>query len=277
MRVAIFIATACALAAPATASAEDPATLHFLICQPGGPELEEKEQTVIRDFYRYFGKKLGMKEGSITGDYFNRRPKCLEALNAAPAIVLLSLDLYIERADELQPIAQVNAEGGTSSKFYLMVGAEGPENVDGVRGRPITGTLLSNPEFVAKVLLGGKLGPAKELVLKPEALGLRAVRNVIRGKATAVLLDQPQYDAIAGTPFQKKLRLVYESEALPNPPVAVARTRVAADLAARLAKLLTTMHDDPNGQALVKTFGVKGFVHPAPKTWDGIKAVMSGK
>ncbi len=275
MRTIVFALAATMLSAPAHAATE---SLQFLICQPGGPELQEKEQTVIRDFYRYFGKKLAMKEGAITGNYFNRRAKCIEALDENPSIVMLSLDLYIERADDLKllPIAQIDADG-TTSKYYLMSGLEGPSTLAQVRGKPIAGTHLSNPKFVARVVFDGKLGTPNELVLKPQNLGLRAVRNVIRGRAAAVLLDAQQYRAIDGTPFQKKLKLVYESEPLPNAPVAVSSTRIDAKLAGELSKLLTTMNTDPNGQALVKTFGIKGFVKPAPKTWDGVKAVMAGR
>ena len=45
------------LAAAGTAHAKGDEPLRFLVCQPGGPTLEDQEQTVIRDFYRFISTK----------------------------------------------------------------------------------------------------------------------------------------------------------------------------------------------------------------------------
>lgn len=276
MKTTLTLAAALATL-PALAHAGSPDHLSFVVCQLGGPELELHEQTVIRDFYRYVGKKLGMAEGSIDGTYHTKRAGCLAALAKAPEVLMLSLDMFLEqrKALSLEAIAQVDLEGGTSSRFYLLTTTDGPSSLTELRGKPISGTNLHNPAFVARVIFGGKLGMPAELTLKPEKLGLRAVRSVIRGKATAVLLDESQYKAIRGTPFESKLRLVFTSEPLPNAPVAVAKTRVAEGLSKRLGDVMMQMNSDKNGQELVKTFGIKGFVKPAPGTWKTLEAVMT--
>jgi hypothetical protein len=258
------------------ARAAPPERLLFLVCQPGGPELEASEQTVIRDFYRYVGTRLGMKEDAIDGAYYNRKKDCVKALAGEPGVLMLSLDLYLDQraALDLEPVAQVDLASGTASTFYLMGRADGPSDLTELRGKPVTGTHLEDPRFVARVVMDGKLGAPGELVLRPETLGLRAVRSVLRGKAAAVLLDSAQHAALADTPFAKDLKVLYTSPALPNPPVAVSLKRVPAGLGKRLGKVMMEMVTDPAGQKLIKTFGLKGFVLPAPKTWDALEAKL---
>ena len=271
-----FAAGMLLVATSVQASGAPPERLRFLVCQPGGPELGAEEQTVIRDLYRYVEKKLEMKEGAIEGSYYNKRKDCLKALGTDPDLLMLSLDLFIERRKDmkLQAVAQIELHGSTEHRYYLMASARGPKSLNDLRGKPIAGTHLDNAKFVARVILGGRLGTPAELVLQPKALGLRAVRSVIRGKADAVLLVGAQYRALRGTPFEKKLKLVHESDPLPNAPVAVTAKRVPADLRARLGKILDEMASDPKGRALVDTFGIGGFARPAPNTWDRIDATM---
>ena len=52
--------------------------------------------------------------------------------------------------------------------------------------------------------------------------------------------------------------------------------RTLAEAHERRGKILLEMNGDPHGQALVKTFGLKGFVRPAPGVWDPIEAMLSG-
>jgi len=250
--------------------------LSFLICQPGGPDLKEQEQAIIRDFYHYIGKKLGLKEDSIDGEYLTKRKKCISALSRSPSILMLSLDMFLtaKKNKNLEAIAQIKIKGKTNSQFYLMSNVEGASTVEALRGKLISGTTVHDPEFVGRIIMKDKLGPPSELVLKAKKMGLRAVRAVIRGKSSAVLLDEPQYLALKDTPFEKKLKLVYTSDALPNPPIAIDKKQVSAALRAKIKKIMLTMTSDKAGQKLLKTFGIDDFVEPQADTWKKLEAII---
>ena len=251
--------------------------LTFLICQPGGPDLKDEEQAVMRDFYNYIGDKLGFKSGSIQGEYLTNRKRCLTALKSKPSVLMLSLDLYLDayKNKQLEAVAQIKVRGKTESRYYLMSSAEGPKTTSKLRGKAISGTTVHDARFVAKVIMKGELGAAEELVLKPKRLGLRGVRDVIRGKTSAVLLDEPQFQALAGTPFEKKLQLVYKSELLANPPIAVNKRRVKAALRKKMKKLMMGMSSDEEGKKLLSAFGIDAFVAPKADTWKAMSGRMN--
>lgn len=254
------------------------ATILFLLCQVGGPALEAKEQAVIREFYGYFEKKLGYPAGTIKGEYLVERSQCLAALQKDPQVVMLSLDVFLSKRKELklEPLAQIELDVGTTDHWYLMSSrVSGPSTPAEVKGKPITGAGLDDKSFVARVVLDGALGGPDELVLVPEALGLRAIRSVIGGKAQAVLLDGVSYRGLTGTPFERKLKTVYESKPLPTPPIAVTPA-VDKETATQLAGALLSMRGDPKGQSMLAAFGLKGFVKPDPAVYDAAEARLKG-
>jgi hypothetical protein len=252
------------------------AELSFLICQPGGPDLKEQEQAVIRDFYNYIGERLDFKPGAIQGSYETQRKKCLKALEKKPAVLMLSLDMFLtaRQNKNLHAVAQIKIRGKTQTRYYLMSSADGPGTIEAIRGKAISGTTVHDANFVARVVMQDKLGLAKELVLKTKKLGLRGVRDVIRGKSSAVLLEEVQYEAIKGTPFEKKLQLIFRSVPLPNPPIAVDKRRINAATIKKLERILHSMSSDPNGQKLLTTFGIDAFVSPEPKAWEELVGMM---
>ena len=263
--------TLLASSTPATA-----AKLSFLICQPGGPDLKDQEQAIMRDFYGYIGKKLGFKQGQIQGQYLTNRKKCLKALEEKPSVLMLSLDLFLDayKTKRLEPIAQIKIRGKTKSAYYLMSSAGGPSKLEELRGKKISGTTVHDPRFVANVIMKGQLGSVEELALKPKKLGLRGVRDVIRGKSSAVLLDEPQYQALSGTPFEKKLQLVYQSDALTNPPIAVDKQRVKKPLRKKMRSLMLSMSTEDRGKKLLSAFGIDAFVQPSASSWKAMSQQM---
>ena len=262
-------------ALPNTGSASSKLT--FLICQPGGPDLKDQEQALMRDFYNYVGKKVGMTGNNIAGQYLTKRKKCLKVLKEKPSVLMLSLDMFLaaSKSKSLKPLAQIKMRGKTSGRYFLMSSVEGPKELTAIRGKQISGTMVHDPAFVARVVMGGRLGTAEELVLKPQKLGLRGVRDVIRGKSAGVLLDEAQYKAISGTPFKKKLQLVFTSEPLPNAPIAVNKTKVKGSMLTKMQNAMLTMTKDPEGKKLLDAFGIDAFVSPQKGAWTPLMENMT--
>jgi ABC-type phosphate/phosphonate transport system substrate-binding protein len=264
---ALILASFFALSHPAEAG--DP--IRLLICQPGGPALGDEQQHVIDKMYRYLERKTGAEK--IEGYYTNDRETCLVELEKNPAIVLPSLPLYLEYKEKygLAPVAQLRLNGKTTESYYLLVKAKGPiQSLDDLAGKTVTGTHLGSPGFLLEVVLEGKVA---DLKVKPERLGLRSIRDVTKGQSDAVLLDETQYRALAGTPFEKQLRLLHTSKALPTPPVVVTK-RAPPGFGAKLGQALAGMTADKEGQEVVRIFRVEGFELAAPAVWAPFEKQM---
>lgn len=246
--------------------------LRLLICQPGGPQLAEEQQSSIETMYRYIERKTGLSEGRIQGRYTNDREECVDALGQT-AIVIPSLPIFLEHKDKygLVPVAQLKVNGKIEDHFYVLVDGESSiKSISDLKGKKITGTHLGSNRFVLDIVLEGKLAKG-DLVLKPKRFGLRAIRAVTKGKADAVLLDGTQYRALAGTRFEKDLRVLHTSKALPTPPITVVAKAIPAGFGAKLGRALVGMTNDPEGQRVVQLFGIEGFELTAPKTWASLE------
>ena len=247
--------------------------LKLLICHPGGPDLAPEQQKAIEKMYRYLEKKTGLASGKIQGSYQNEHEACVAGLKEKPAIVMPSLPIYLEYKDKfgLIPVAQLRLNGKVEDQFYILVKADSPlDSVASLAGKTITGTHVSSVGFVVGVVLEGQLKRA-QVNLEPKRFGLRAIRAVTRGKADAVLLDGTQFRALAGTRFEKKLRVLHASKALPTPPVTVVSKCTPDDFGGRLGRAMAGMTRDQEGQAVVRLFRMEGFELAAPQTWASLE------
>lgn len=247
--------------------------LRLLICQPGGPELAEEQQSSIETMYRYIERKTGLADGRIEGRYTNDREECVAALGRGTSILIPSLPIFLEHKDKygLLPVAQLKVNGKVEDHFYVLVDEKSPiKSVADLKGKKITGTHLGSHRFVLDIVLEGKLAKG-DVTLSPKRFGLRAIRAVTKGKADAVLLDGTQYRALAGTRFEKDLRVLHTSNPLPTPPITVVTKKVPAGFGAKLGRALVGMTNDPEGQRVVQLFGIEGFELTAPKTWASLE------
>jgi ABC-type phosphate/phosphonate transport system substrate-binding protein len=259
------------LSAPAIAEAEAP--LRLLICQPGGPDLAVEQQSVIDKMYRYIERKTGLEKGRISGLYTNDRKVCLAELEKGVAIVIPSLPLYLEHQDQygMVPVAQLELNGKVEDHFYLLVANDSPlKTTADLAGKTIVGTHSGCARFVLEIVLMGKVSKTN-VTLVEERLGMRSVRKVAKGEAHAVLLDGAQYRRLAGTQFEKKLRVLHTSDPLPTPPVVVVEKNVPSGFGPKLGRVLVGMTSDPEGQEVVRLFGVEGFELPGPNTWASLE------
>lgn len=264
-----------ALVVAASVSAESQAAtpIRFLICQPGGPDLAPDQQVVIRKLYRYLERKTGLENGQIVGIYANTRASCEKELKTPPTVFFPSLPMFMEYRKRLglEAVAQLQLRGRVRDHFYVMAKKGSGLILDKLVGKTLTGTHLDSEQFVADIVLEGRV-KLKDVKLKTERLGLRAIRAVTRGRADAVVLDGTQYRALTGTKFEKKLELVHISKDVPTPPVAVLSDCPLAGFGRKLARALVGMGTDPEGEAVLGLFRIEGFAIPAPQTWAQLEA-----
>ncbi|MCA9550159.1 MAG: PhnD/SsuA/transferrin family substrate-binding protein [Myxococcales bacterium] len=254
-----------------SASAAEPVL--FLICQPGGPDLAQEQQEVVEKLYRYLEKKTGLADGQIHGVYTNSRPDCERELANKPTVFLPSLPVFMEyrKSLNLEAVAQLQIDGQVRDHFYIMAAKGAGLTLEKLAGKTLAGTHLDSKKFVEDIVLEGRVA-LKDVKLSPQRMGLRAIREVVRGKADAVLLDGTQYRALQGTRFQEQLELVHVSKDVPTPPVAIVKQRGPAGFGKKLAQALVGMGADPEGQSVLRLFSIEGFAVPKPQTWAQLEA-----
>ncbi len=274
MRVLLAI-VALSVTSAGAAKAADP--VRFLICQPGGPDLRPQQQAVIDRLYRYIESQTGLAEGRIEGVYTNDRAKCLDELAKKPAVLFPSLPIFLEFKSKygLEPVAQLKQQGKVEDHFYLLAAKDTSFGFGAMKGKTVTGTHLGSTRFVYDVVFDKKLS-AKELKLAPQKLGLRAIRNVVKGKADAVLLDGAQYRALQGTRYEKKLRLLHASGPHPTPPITVLSGRAPRGFPEALGAALAAMKNDATGREVLEMFQIEGFARPGPRAFASLEARFSG-
>ncbi len=251
--------------------------MRFLICQPGGPDLRPEQQAVVDRLYRYIEAQTGLEAGRIEGVYTNDRAKCLAELEKKPAVLFPSLPIFLEFKSKygLEPVAQLKQQGKVEDHFYVLVAKDTSFGFGDMKGKKLTGTHLGSKRFVYDVVFDKKLSP-KELSLAPQRLGLRAIRNVVKGKADAVLLDGAQYRALQGTRYEKKLRLLHASGPHPTPPITVLEGRAPRGFPEALGAALAAMKSDATGREVLEMFHIEGFARPGPRAFASLEARFSG-
>ncbi len=247
--------------------------VRFLICQPGGPDLAKEQKVVVERLYRYLEKKTGLAEGQIEGVYTNTRKACEKALEKKPTVLFPSLPIFMEyrRSLGLEAVAQLQIDGKVRDHFFIMSAKGSGLTLEGLAGKTLSGTHLDSTKFVADIVFDGRV-KLSEVKLKRERRGLRAIRSVLRGKADAVLLDGTQYRALQGTRFEDKLEVVHVSKDVPTPPVSILKGRASKGFGRKLARALTAMVADPEGQSVLRLFRIEGFAVPKPQTWAQLEA-----
>ena len=271
---ASLAALAAVLCAASSAQAAEP--IAFLICQPGGPQLNDEQKAVMAPLFRHLEKKLGLEDGQFQHRYENSARGCDKALADKPAVILPSVPIFVEkrRALNLMPVAQLKVNGQTRDHFYVMTSADAEFGLAGLIGKTVMGTHLDSPRFLADGVFGGEVKP-EQLVLKPTKTAVRAINRVIRGRADAVVLDGTQYRALDGSRYEQKLKLLHTSPLVPTPPVTVVEGRVPADFARRLGRALVGMAADPGGQKVLKAFKIEGFEATSLQQWAKLEARLN--
>ncbi|MBI2213081.1 MAG: PhnD/SsuA/transferrin family substrate-binding protein [Acidobacteria bacterium] len=92
-----------------------------------------------------------------------------------------------------------------------------------------------------------------------------SVRAVQRGLADGATVDSLVFDLLAKQyPDEvSRVRVVWKSQWFPIPPIVVSR-RESPELVARLRDAFTSLHDDPEGRAILDAVGIERFVPVEP-------------
>lgn len=231
--------------------------LDFVIIQPGQPGSQEEAQPVLDAFGSYVQKKMGVKS-PVKGRYFNELKEalgCLETVSFAWGIV--SLPFYVAHGPrhQMKPLASTRPGGYDKDIWRLAVALDVPEDWRRLKG-VVSGTMLHEAEAAACILFA--VTPRTlSFTLTGTRQPLSAVRQVLRGKSTGVVLDRAQYEALQAMDLARSIKVTHQSAELPHSPVVWLGR--ADGRGSRLADVLQGMKRDPEGQALLRQLQTDGF------------------
>ncbi|MBW1780713.1 MAG: PhnD/SsuA/transferrin family substrate-binding protein [Deltaproteobacteria bacterium] len=211
----------------------------------------------------YLQKKMGPGI-TIKGRYFNERDPALACLRETPPVWgIIRLGFYAAHAVRFPMTALASTRPGGYDKdiWRLIVGRDGPDNWNALRGK-VTGNMLFETDASACLLLN--VLPAQlPFSLAGTFRAFRSLRRVIKGRATGVVLDRPQYEAVKALPLAKEIKVIHTSRDLPTSPVVWFGT--PDDKAKRLTSILLGMKADSDAENLLKLLQTDGF-EPADRT-----------
>lgn len=231
----------------------------LLLCLPGFPGTQAQAQPFVDKMLRHLEKKLNWKPLSVRGIYIPDGSVAVDQLRTKrPEIGLVGPSVYTTLHKELgmKVIAKIEVNGRTDEVYSVITRKDGPGTLGELVGKKVEGAVLHNPKYVYNVLLDKKI-PVGKLTLESQKRPLKSLRNVVRNKADAAIVDQSVVDHLHELPFAADLRVIYNSKPVPSALVVV--MGAGKNQAVRLKTLLVGMCKRPDGLELCNTLTISAI------------------
>jgi ABC-type phosphate/phosphonate transport system substrate-binding protein len=242
----------------------------LLLCLPGFPGTTAQAQPYVDKVMRYLEGKLGWEAGSMKGVYLPDGSEGAARLASdKPGLALIGPSVYasLHKKHGMKVVARVEVNGRGEDTYSVVTATNGPSTLAELAGKTIVGAVLSDPRYVANVLLDAKLEEGN-LKLAQENKPLSALRSVARGKADAAIVDQSVIDHMKELDFASSLRVIYTSPAVSAPAVVVMGTD--AKQAKAVADVLLGMCDRPDGKELCQTLTISSIKPATDADYAGL-------
>lgn len=210
-----LMALAVLLCAPPQAAAEE---VKVLLCFPGGPGSTEDAQPIVDRFLGRVATLAGWAKAS--GTYCNDMTACQQAReDGAPQAVILPLDVYLANRARwnLTPVAALQNKEITG-RYHVIV--QKGKTLEAVKGQTLITSLKSAASFLSRVAFEGKISVETDFQFSRVRSPIRAIRNVVDGKAAAAILDDNQRRSLDGLPMAAEITVALSGRELPGAIVA---------------------------------------------------------
>ena len=253
--VPILGAMLLAVATPAPAAGQA-----MVICHMGGPGTTAQAQDGVDKFLRHIEKTVGLKAGSMTGEYHTTMAGCLAYVaKKKPVFGVFDLPTYLkqQKAWKISPLGHLGK--ADSQRYYVLVREGSYKDLAALKGKVLVST-VKDLTFVSRIILGGKLDVAKELKVKTTRRPLKGIRKVARSRADATLVDALAQAHLKELKLPVKLKVIHTSPGLPGLTLAVLQVNRGSS-GKTIAKITTVQSKlcAGEGKSLCKSFQIKAF------------------
>ncbi len=234
-----------------------------LVCYPGGGNVKASQaRPTMTRMLSIIESLGGWPSGSFTHKFTTKADECRKLMDQdKPPYVITSTGLFLERRkkDKLQVLVQPVMDGSTDEVYRVLVKKGTASKLEDLKGKTLGGSLLTEREFLHRIVFEGKIDPEKFFHLKPSKRALRALRKLAKGKMDAVLVNQQQFKALKSLPFASDLDVVFESGRLPLVGLAASSARTAAKDRKKMVKALSELCSSEKGKEICEMFGLESF------------------
>lgn len=260
-----------ALSYPAQARAEAP--YQVLVCYPGGPVKAKNAAPAMDKMLRVLEKLGGWEANTFSHAFTSRADECRKLIGQnKPAFAITSLGLFLEHreSNHLQPLANPRMDGQSEDIYRILVRKGGAKDLAGLKGKTLSGTLLSEPDFLRRVVFEGQIDPGVFFKLAPSKRALSSLRKLARGKLDAVMVNQLQYSGAKQLPFAAELEVAFTSKPMPLQGLAADTQQSSQTDRDKLLDALVKMCGHPDGKQMCELFGIDAFVAAEPKVYEPV-------
>jgi hypothetical protein len=180
-----------------------------------------------------------------------------------PALGVVTPGFYLTYAKALgmEALLEVKRMGVKEERYVLVVRKDASDDPAKLEGKTIATPLAGEQRYVVAVVLQGKLGEEVRLKQTMDVEG--AVFDLAEGAknaADAVLLEDGAWNVFKDDPDSGgKLKLVYQSEELPQDLAVMFSSKTDTPGDDKVKKVLKDMSADENGKKILRSIQVESF------------------
>lgn len=238
------------------------AHLTLALVVPGQPGTTEEAAPTLARWAAHLAGAMGRPEETVRVAYYPEPEEGRASLEGEAGYAMLPLALVLaweETLGGLTPLALAETERGTHQRWTLVRPRGSARDLSGIT---VQGTACVDPRFVRRVILDGLPGAAasRPVFVRRTLSALRALPDDATG---AVLLSEPEAEALPSLPFAARLATLHRSAPLPD-LVVVALDRVGRPPGERedLRRALLALHRSPEGAAIAADLRLTRFMPP---------------
>jgi hypothetical protein len=253
--VSLIAAAICVLLASIAIAAPK----ELLLCLPGFPGSQAQAQPFVDKMLRHLESKLKWQPLSLRGIYIPDGRVAVEKLRAKrPEIALVGPSIYASehKALGMKVIAKIEVNGRSEEIYSVITRKDGPSTLGELVGKKVEGAVVHNEKYVYNVLFDQQLKPG-QLTLESQKRPLKSLRNVVRNKADAAIVDQSVVDHLSELPFANEVQSIYTTKPVPSALVVVMGD--GKKQALKLKSMLVGMCKRPDGKPLCQTLTISAI------------------
>ena len=194
-------------------------TTHLLLCFPGGPGSTEQAQPIVDEFIGHLAALAGLSD--VSGTYINNMRNCKAAMKAeaGASVIMVPLSVYLgERANwKLSAVATLQNKE-TAGSYHIV--AQPGTTLEALKSQVVQSGLKESDGFLSKVAFKGQVDVGSAFTFERTRSARKAVKNVVKGKASAAILNDVQFNALKSSPKYSKLVSILAGPSLPGAIVA---------------------------------------------------------